>query len=159
MPVKKKDVIQLIGFSVGPKLLGADILTIREILRNPKLETVEDSPPPLKGVVRVRGEIIPVVDMADCIRHQKNGQENDKSWLLICQSGQVPVGYCVDSVTNILRADVDAILPAPELIMTGLRRHYLRGVCETEKGLLIVVNLERMLDAPTYNAIATAVRE
>ena len=157
IPIEKEDIVQLIGFFVGPKLLGADILSIREILRNPELEPIQKGIHRLKGIVRLRGEVIPVLDMADCIRHQQD-DTGGKSWLLVTRNEDLSIGYLVDSVTNILRVGSDTILPAPEIITAGLRSQYFNGVCETEKGLLVVLNLDRMLDKGDYQQIRAVVK-
>ena len=149
----QENIVQLIGFNVGPKLLGADILTVREILREPTIGEAVGAPPFVGGIVQLRGQVIPIVDMRSVIGIGPSNIELDKPWVLVAQAGEYQVGYQIDSVTPILRVEEDAILPAPDIIVSGLRSKYIRGVCETEKGLLVVVNLEHLLDDEEINAL------
>ena len=149
----QENIVQLIGFNVGPKLLGADILTIREILREPTIGEAVGAPPFVSGIVQLRGQVIPIVDLRSVIGIGPPDKELDKPWVLVGQAGAYQVGYRIDSVTPILRVEEDAILPAPDIIVSGLRSKYIRGVCETEKGLLVVVSLENFLDEEEINAL------
>lgn len=154
MNTDKEDVVQIIGFNVGEKLYGADILSIREILRDPVIEPVDKSPDFIEGIVRLRGEVIPIIDLTHRLAGGRlNGANGNKDWVLIAQSGGVTTGYVVDAVTHIHKIGADTILPAPELILAGLRSQYMRGVCDTEKGLLVVLDLDRMLVNDEIHAI------
>lgn len=141
----KEDTIQLIGFHVGQKLFGADILTVREILRDPVIDKVDDTPECAEGIIRLRGETIPVVDLKRrlAVSSAMDGQNRD--WALIHPVGRKMIGFIVDEVTRIIKVDADSIMPAPELILAELRSQYIRGVCNSEKGLIVVVDLSRIL--------------
>lgn len=143
---KSDEIIQLIGFYVDRKLYGIDILTVREILRTPDIEQAEEAADFIKGFIRLRGESIPVIDMGFCLGQPEQMTFSDgKTWVLVCQAGEQTIGYCVEDVTQILRIPQDTILPPPELIVAGLRSPYIRGVCETDRGLLVVLNTQRIL--------------
>jgi purine-binding chemotaxis protein CheW len=65
------------------------------------------------------------------------------------------VGYRVDAVTRIMKISPGSILPAPDLMLAGLRSQYILGVCKTEMGLLIVANLVHLLEADEVEALKT----
>jgi len=142
----QENIVQLIGFHVGPKLLGADILTIREILREPEVGEAIAAPRYVEGITQLRGQVIPIVNLGHLMGAVPSAEGAEKSWVLVAQAGSRQVGYRVDSVTPILRVREDTILPAPDIILSGLRSKYIRGVTETQRGLLVVVDLERMLN-------------
>jgi purine-binding chemotaxis protein CheW len=142
-----EDAVQLIGFYIGQKLCGADILSVREILRNPAISSMEDSPQFIEGAVDLRGESIPLVDLKRRLSGGTAGDEAPGEWVLIAPAGETNAAYAVDSVTRILKLDKSDILPAPDIILSGLRSQYIRGVYNSESGLLIVLDLERMLSA------------
>ena len=150
---EKEDIIQLVGFGVGQKLYGADIYAVREIIRDPVVEMVEGGPPFIDGIVRLRGEIIPIVDLGHCLGKSQMTNAGNKQWVLIAKSSGMSVGYIVESVTRILKISANTILPAPELILAGLRSQYIRGVCNTERGLLVVLDLDRLLLDDEINAL------
>ena len=142
----QENIVQLIGFHVGPKLLGADILTIREILREPEVGEAIAAPRFVEGITQLRGQVIPIVNLGHLMGVSPSTLGQEKSWVLVAQAGSRQVGYRVDSVTPILRVREDTILPAPDIILSGIRSKYIRGVTETQRGLLVVVDLERMLN-------------
>lgn len=147
LDTQKEDTIQLIGFYVGQKLFGADILAVREILRNPTITTTDDRPQFTAGNVEIRGESIPLVDLKQRMSSVGPIDENRGEWVLIAPAGAGTAAYAVDSVTRILRIGTDEILPAPDLILSGMRSQYIRGVCKSEFGLLIVLDLGQLLSA------------
>ncbi|MCP4745766.1 MAG: purine-binding chemotaxis protein CheW [Desulfobacteraceae bacterium] len=146
------DILQLIGFYAGGKLYGSEILTVREILRSPKIEPVDDGPSFAMGFLQLRGIMMPVIDLACYIGNTL--QENKRPWVLITSSGGKITGYQVESVTQILRVDRGAIKPAPKLLTTGMKSQFMRGVCDTDKGLLILLDFEKMLASSELNDIA-----
>ena len=150
---EKDENVQLIGFYAGSKLFGADILSVREILRDPEFEPIETAPGFIKGIIRLRGESIPIVNLKERLSSDGHPDTGGMEWVLVAKTADKVLGYIVDSVTRILRIDASAIMPAPDLVLTGLRSQYMRGVCKSELGLLIVLDLDRMLAADEIKAI------
>lgn len=142
-----EDAVQLIGFYIGQKLCGAEVLAIKEILRNPIISTTENHPDFIEGVIELRGESIPLVDLKRRLGASTTGQEGAAEWVLIASAGERKAAYAVDSVTRILKLSKSDILPAPDIILSGLRSQYIRGVYNSDDGLLVVVDLHRMLSA------------
>ena len=144
---EKEDSIQLISFNIGRKLFGIDIMTIREILRDPKIEVLGKAPAFIEGVVRVRGEVIPVVDLKRRLGGAEKTSQGDNQWLMITNVASYLAGFVVDKVTRILKIEPDTIMAAPDLIFGGSQRPYIRGVCESEMGMLVVLDFARLLSA------------
>ncbi len=148
-----EDAVQLIGFYIGQKLCGADVLAVKEILRNPVISTSENHPHFIKGAIELRGESIPLVDLKHRLGVSADGQEAPGEWVLIAAAGDRKAAYAVDSVTRILKLSKGDILPAPDIILSGLRNQYIRGVYNADNGLLIVLDLDRMLSADEIKAL------
>ncbi len=146
-------IIQLIGFYAGEKFFGADILTVQEILRDPVVEPVKDAPAFIEGSIDLRGQSIPLVDLRSRLDPGHTPDPGAPAWVLIIRLEENLVGYLVDSVTRIMKIAPEHILPAPELMLVGLRSQYILGVCKSELGLLIVTNLARMLEANEADAL------
>jgi purine-binding chemotaxis protein CheW len=142
-----EDAIQLIGFYIGQKLYGADILSIQEILRSPAIASSEDCPQFLEGAIEVRGESIPLVNMKRRLSGVTDGSEALGQWALVASAGEKKAAYAVEAVTRILKLSKSDILPAPDLILSGMHSQYIRGVYNSEFGLLIVLDLDRILSA------------
>lgn len=140
----QEDTLQLVGFRIGPRLFGANILTVREILRNPAIESTQDLPDFLAGVHRLKGEVLPMIDLGR-ILGLSHKSTRECVWALVAKAGEKDAGYIVDTVTPIVRVKKDAVFSAPDIIMEGVRSKYINGVCETEKGLLVVARLSKVL--------------
>lgn len=141
----KDDIVQIIGFYVGQKLFGTDLLSVREIIRSPEIEPSKDGQEIISGIIRLRGEVIPVVDLNARLGEGAKADDGDKTWILIAQTGNQALGFVANSVTRIYKIDPESILPAPELILAGLTNPYIRGVCESELGMLVVLDFGRLL--------------
>ncbi len=149
----KDDSIQLIGFHAGGKLYGVDILMTREILRGSHIEPIPNAPPFIEGRILIRGEVIPVISLKKRLGTVGSEESPDENWVLIAIVDGRVLGFLVDSVTRILKIEVDTILPAPDLIFTGLRGKYIQGVCNTDLGMLVVLDLNRMFGADDIKAL------
>lgn len=149
--------IQLIGFYAGGKLYGVNILTVREILRAQKIVPVENAPPFIDGSVRIRGESILVINLVKRFDKAYPDDHTGPPWVLIANFDAQPLGFLVDSVERIFRISENAILPAPDLILSGLKSQYIQGVCNTETGMLLVLDLNRMLGADQLKVLKKTV--
>jgi purine-binding chemotaxis protein CheW len=149
----KDDSVQLIGFYAGGKLYGVNILMTREILRDLPVEPIRNAPPFIEGSVRVRGEVIPVVNLIKRLGKANSEAPSDENWVLIANVGDRVLAFLVDSVTRILKIRLDSILPAPDLILSGLRSQYIQGVCNSEFGMLVVLDLNRMFGVDEIKAL------
>ena len=149
----KEDTIQLIGFNAGGKLFGVNILAIREILKDTAIEPVQNAPDFIEGRVRIRGEVIPVIDLRKRLGKAIAISHSDQNWVFIAAVNEQVLAFIVDSVTRILKIEVDTILPAPDLILSGLRSQYIQGVCNSELGMLVVLDLNRMLGSDEIKAM------
>jgi purine-binding chemotaxis protein CheW len=150
---EKENSLQLIGFRAGGKLYGVNILAIREILRKVPLEPIQNAPPFVVGGIRIRGTVIPAVDLKRRLGKPDPSDTYNQNWVLIANAGNGDVGFLVDSVTRILKVEPDDILPAPDLILAGLRSPYVQGVCNSEVGMHVVLDLNRILVADEIKAL------
>jgi purine-binding chemotaxis protein CheW len=149
----KDDSVQLIGFYAGGKLYGVDILMTREILRDSRIESIRNAPPFIEGSVRIRGEVIPVVNLIKRLGKADCAEPSHENWVLIANVGDRVLAFLVDSVAQILKIRADSILPPPDLILSGLRSQYIRGVCNSEFGMLVVLDLNRMFGVDEIRAL------
>lgn len=150
---KDESILQLIGFYAGGILYGVDILTTREILRDSHIEPIPNAPPFIEGRLQIRGEVLPVVNLKKRLGKVDMEASSADSWVLIANIGDRVIGFGVDSVTQILKIRGDSILPAPDLILSGLRSKYIQGVCNTDLGMLVVLDLSRMFGVDEIKAI------
>jgi purine-binding chemotaxis protein CheW len=150
---EKDESVQIIGFYAGGRLFGVNILTVREILRDPSIEPVDDALSFIIGCVRIRGEIIPLINLRQRLCSSLPGDSGGPAWVLIAKIDDGALAFLVDSVTRILKIRIDSVLPAPDLILAGLRSQYIQGVCNSELGMLVVIDLNRVLGVEESKAL------
>lgn len=143
--IENEGLMQLVGFEVGKEIFGVDILMVREIIRSAPITAVPNSPDFVEGVINLRGDIIPVIDLRKRLNLYTD-EVNDKNWILILEVEGSVTGFVVDRVDDVLKIEKDNIEAAPEIVLAGLESQYIRGVCEVgEKRLMILLNFDSIL--------------
>lgn len=145
---EKDSLMQLVGFGIGKGMFGVDILMVQEIIRSTPITEVPNSPSFVEGVINLRGDIIPVIDLRKRLNlyEDKLHAGNEKSWILILDIEGRVTGFIVDKVNEVLKIDEKSIEPAPEVALSGLENQYIKGVCDFgAKMLLIILNFDKVL--------------
>ena len=150
---ENEGMLQFVGFSIGREKFGVDILTVQEIIRSTNVTPVPNSPSFVEGVINLRGDIIPVVDLRKRLNLFDADQSMEKNWILILRIGERIAGFIVDNVTEVLKVPEDAIDPPPAIVIAGLENQYIKGVCEIEGELLVILNFESVLFNEEYYAL------
>lgn len=146
-------VMQLVGFMMGPERFGVNILRVLEIIRSAPVTPVPNSPEFVEGVINLRGDIIPVIDLRKRLNLFVDEDSQLGNWILILSIGDRVIGFIVDQVTEVLKIDEDDIEPPPDIIVDGLENQYIQGVCEIDEALLIILEFERVLFNEEYHAL------
>ena len=143
---EKEQLRQLVGFTIGNELFGVDILMVQEIIKSTPITPVPNSPDFIEGVINLRGNIIPVIDLRKRLNIKKPAEKVKKDiWILILNVTDKVTGFIVDSVTEVLKIQADTIEPPPDIVLAGLQSQYILGVCKIEKQLLILLDFNRIL--------------
>lgn len=137
--------MQLVGFKIGKELFGVDILSVQEIIRSTPITPIPDSPDFIEGVINLRGNIIPVIDLRKRLNLLNDGSKENNLWVVILNVNNRVTGFIVDQVTQVLKINADSIKPAPDIVVTGLQRHYIIGVCKIDDSLLVLLDFNQIL--------------
>jgi purine-binding chemotaxis protein CheW len=122
-----------------------DILEIKEIVRLHAITPVPRAPAWLKGIVTLRGIIVPIFDLRSRLglAEIEHGAETR---IIVVYRGEEFAGLIVDRITQVMRLSVASIEPPPQTI--GLvEAEYLRGVARFRDQLVILLNLPRVVEA------------
>ncbi|HAO19343.1 MAG: hypothetical protein BWK80_14830 [Desulfobacteraceae bacterium IS3] len=142
----KDQIMQLVGFTLGREQFGVDILMVQEIIRSVMITSVPNSPDFIEGVINLRGSIIPVIDLRKRLRLKNRVEQTPgATWILIINVDDRVTGFIVDSVTKVLKINADTIEPPPDIVVAGLESQYIRGVCDIDNRLLILLDFSRIL--------------
>lgn len=136
---------QLVGFIIGEELFGVDILTVQEIIREAAITPIPDAPDFLEGVINLRGNIIPVIDLRKRLKLVPPDQLDADIWIIILSVDGRLTGFVVDRVTKVLNVPEASIKPPPDIVVAGLKSQYIRGVCKLDQRLLILLDFSRIL--------------
>lgn len=141
---EKEQLLQLVGFAIGKEQFGVDILMVQEIIRAAPITSVPNSPDFVEGVINLRGNIIPVIELRKRLNLFQENVDDD-TWILILDIDGRVTGFIVDSVSKVLKILESSIEPPPDVVVAGLKSQYIRGVCDTGENLLILLDFNRIL--------------
>lgn len=147
METSKKDreegILQLVTFHVGNEEFGVDILEVREINRMMEITRVPHSPDFVEGVVNLRGQVIPVVDLRKRFRLEALARDKNTR-IVVVELSESVVGFLVDSVSEVLRVSTAKVEPPPAIV-AGIESDYIQGVVKLDDRLLILLDLQKLL--------------
>jgi purine-binding chemotaxis protein CheW len=137
------DLDQIISFAVGDEEFGVNIQKVKEVIRIREITKLPQSPDFVKGVINLRGDIIPVIALRDKFGLE-SGEYTDMTRVIVVEVDEKSIGMVVDSVSHVVRISSDQIDPPPPLV-GGLAGEYISGVAKLDERLIILLNVERIL--------------
>lgn len=142
---------EFLAFTLGKEEYGIDILRVQEIRGYEPVTRIANAPAFIKGVVNLRGTIIPVVDMR--IKFSLGEPTYDEFTVVIILNiaGRV-VGMVVDSVSDVTTLSPEQIKSAPE-IGTAFDTEYLIGLGTIGDRMLILVNIDKLMSSTEMGLI------
>ncbi len=145
--------MQLVGFKINEEEFGVDILMVQEIIRSAPVTAVPNSPEFVEGVINLRGDIIPVIDLRKRLYLYMGEGGGEGNWILILNIKERVIGFIVDRVTEVLKVEQDKVEPPPDIVVVGLENQYIHGVCDINGKLLIILSFERILFNEEYHML------
>ncbi len=138
-----KEANEFLTFTLGKEEYGVEILKVQEIRSYEAPTTIANAPEFLKGVVNLRGVIVPIVDMR--IKFGLgSAQYNQFTVVIILNVAHRVVGMVVDGVSDVLTLSADQIRPAPEF-GASLDTQYIIGLGTVDERMLILMDIERLM--------------
>jgi len=147
---------QYLSFRLGEETFGLGILAVREIIEFGGVTDVPMMPPCVRGVINLRGAVVPVLDLA--VRFGRApGTIGRRSCIIIVETGMEPeqqvLGLLVDAVNAVLDIEAGQI-EAPPGFGAGLRNDFIAGIGKVNGKFVILINLEAVLNVPEIAAMA-----
>jgi purine-binding chemotaxis protein CheW len=134
----------LATFFLAREEYGVDVRLVQEIIRVSEITTVPRAPGFIKGVINLRGRIIPVVDLKRKLALGEVEEQERAARIVVVKVRERLVGLLVDGASQVLKVPVAAIEPAPEEVVE-IDANYIRGVAKLETRLIILMDLPRVL--------------
>ena len=143
---------EYLSFRLGAEEYGIDILRVQEIRSFEEPTRIANSPPHLKGVVNLRGVIVPVVDLRIKLGCEKIEYNSFTVVIVLNVKGRV-VGAVVDSVSDVMQLAEQMIQPAPEMSATIVDTTYITGIANVNERLLILMDIESLMGSAEMGLI------
>jgi purine-binding chemotaxis protein CheW len=141
---KKQDLVQMLVFRLGDEEYVIDIMRVNEIIRPEKVTAVRKAPEYIKGVIELRGTIVPIVDLRKRLGLESRSA-NDETYIVIVTVEGVVVGVEVDVVVEVVRIDRGQIKASPDLTREENEAPFFLGICKQGERLLMLLNIKRLV--------------
>jgi len=147
-----------LAFRLGEEVYGLDILKVQEIVGMMPVTRVPQMPGSVRGVVNLRGRVIPVVDMR--VRFDAPDKSDTEMTCIIIvrvefDGRETTMGAVVDEVREVLDITDGQIEDMPEF-GPGLRAEFLTGAATTEQGVVLLLDIHKVLSENELKAIEEA---
>ena len=138
---------------------GLNVLKIREIIRLQKITPVPQMPPFVKGVINLRGRVIPIVDLR--VKFGLKAEFTERTCIIVVQvklptDQVVQMGLIVDSVEEVVNLNATEIEPTPEF-GAKVDTSYLLGMAKIKGQVKTLLDIDRVVAPETVQAIVQSV--
>jgi chemotaxis signal transduction protein len=133
-------------FSMGADLFAVPVDTLTEIIISQKIFPVPTTPPHVLGVINLRGNIVPIVDIRTALSLPRN---SNPSQIAIIRQGALIIGIVVDTVSEVVSVPVNKILaiPAEAVGQAGKgRSRFLKSIIQREGSVAALLDVQRILE-------------
>jgi purine-binding chemotaxis protein CheW len=137
------EVLEVLAFRLGDEEYGIKILKVQEIRSYEAVTRIANAPDFIKGVVNLRGIIVPIVDMRIMLNLGTPAHDQFTVVIILNIAGRV-VGMVVDSVSDVISLRPEQIKAAPEMD-TVLETDHLTGLGTIDDRMLILVDIDKLM--------------
>ena len=143
--------LEVVTFTLGQEEYGIDIQKVQELRGYDAVTRIANAPEYIKGVVNLRGIIVPIIDMR--IKFQLGAPTYDQfTVVIVLNIGGRVVGMVVDSVSDVITLSAEQIKPAPEMGAV-LDTDYLIGLGTLDERMLILVDIDKLMSSDEMGLI------
>lgn len=148
----KSQILELVSFTIANEEYGIEILKVQEIVRLPEIVKLPNSFRFIKGVINLRGKITPILDLRE--QFGLEGKEYDStSRAIVVKIDGKSIGLATDSVSHVIRINIDDVEPAPPVIK-GIAGRYVKGVGKYQSRFIILLDLDQLLTSSEIKLIS-----
>ncbi len=142
---------EFLAFKLGAEEYGIDILRVQEIRSYEEPTRIANAPAFIKGVVNLRGVIVPIVDMR--LKFNLDSVNYDAfTVVIVLNIGRRVVGMVVDAVSDVITLTPDQLRPVPEF-NSSIASDHLLAIGAVEDRMLILVDIEKLMSGPEMGLV------
>ncbi|ODS31253.1 MAG: purine binding chemotaxis protein [Candidatus Scalindua rubra] len=134
---------KFLTFVLGKEVYGIEILKVREIIGVMAITTVPQTPDYMKGVINLRGKVIPVIDLR--LKFSMPEEEHtQETCVIVVEVSRSLIGIIVDSVSEVLDIRSEEIEDTPNF-GHGIDTNFIEGLGKTKGKIIILLDIEKVL--------------
>jgi len=137
--------IQFVTFRIDKLLFGIDVLKVREINRVLDITEVQHSPPHIRGLVNLRGQVVTIFDMGIRLGLEARVISEESHNIVLKRE---PVGLLVDAIGDVVQTDQDHIEHSPANV-SGIESDFMAGVVRQNNELILILSTDKILNDKT----------
>ena len=142
---------EYLSFRLGAEEYGIHLLSVQEIRSYEAPTRIATAPPVIKGVLNLRGVIMPVADLR--VTFQCEDAKIDAFTVVVVLSvGNRLIGMIVDSVSDVLDLPASAIRPVPAL-ESGCESQYIGGIASVQDRTLLLIDIKALMASPSFGLL------
>lgn len=139
---------QLVTFQLGEEQYGIDIMDVKEIVRVQDIRPIPNAPSYVEGIINLRGEIIPIINLHKRFHIKKAVIGDDEELLsgfVIIDIDGMKLGMVIDKIARVVTIENEKI-QAPPQMLSGIGAEYIQGVIQNGDGYLIILDIRRLFN-------------
>lgn len=136
---------EFLSFILGEEHYALDIMSVKEIRGYEAVTKIANAPPFIKGVINLRGDIVPIVDLRLKFEVGKASYDEFTVVIMLNIAGRI-VGVVVDGVSDVIKLKNDEIRPPPEFGVVFDSR-YLLGLAPINEQMVILIDIENLISS------------
>lgn len=145
-----------LGFRLDDELFGFELLSVREIIRMTDVTPIPRSPAFIRGIINLRGKIIPVVDLRKkfCLPMR---EDTDVTCIIVVDIGNTETGVVVDRVAQVLSFDSKEIEVSPSFSGKG-DTDYIQGIGKRDNKVVVLLDVAKIMAADEIDELVSHVK-
>jgi purine-binding chemotaxis protein CheW len=132
-------------FRIGKESYGIGIRHIIEIIELQKISAVPDMPDYVKGVINLRGKVIPIVDLRLRFTMDERAYD-DRTCIVVTEIARVRIGFIVDTVEEVMEISESNIEPPPRFKSASGKDRYISGLGKAGEAVKILIDVEKIIE-------------
>jgi purine-binding chemotaxis protein CheW len=151
---------QYLTFKVGNEIYGVDVASVREVINYEKVYPIPVVPDYIRGVINLRGEVVPVIDLS-CRFYGRKSVETRMTSIVIMEinsdGDMMHIGVIIDAINAVQDIHPGQIEHTPEF-GSKIRADFISGVGKTEGKFIILLNIPMVLNVSELSDFVSAMQ-
>ena len=152
------DTRQYLTFKLGEEVFAIDVSKVREVLDSTTITKIPRTPDFMSGVINLRGNVVPVVDLRLCFEMSKTEKTVNTCIVVVemlIEGESTVIGALADSVEEVIDLEPEQIQPAPRMGMQ-IRTDFIKGMGKREGQFIMILDIDRVFSVEELSAVRGA---